>query len=435
MQKDFVESLLRSGIIEAKAGQNGTASRYLERAINISSDHVLLAEAWFWMSTICDDRVEKRTRLENCLSHDMRHSRARRALAVLDGKLKTEDIINPDTLSPDVQEGSQTLADRFMCPHCGARMVFAPDGGTLVCDHCSNQQSLASRVEAEEQDFLIAMATARGHRQPVAVQIFHCQGCDAEFILPPAEISASCAYCQSPHVVSLEQARELIQPEGMIPHSMDWKQASRLLDGWVATNQITLHESLPTPRGVYLPIWTFDIGGEIEYSGYSAEADSDFRKTIQDSFMKSDAYPIHIDDLPVPASRNMARRLTGLLPTFDLGDTLSYDPRYLANWAAEVYSVPLAEASLDARSQAYSRTKRSLPVEIASLHNLKTSSARLTIESFKLVLLPVWMAEIPFDSGPELVLINGQNGIFAESPSAARKTGILDWLQDILEEQ
>jgi ribosomal protein S27AE len=175
MQKDFVESLLRSGIIEAKAGQNRIASRYLERAINISSEHALLAEAWFWMSVISDDLVEKRSRLENCLSHDLRHARARRALAVLDGKLKTEDIIDPDNLSPEVQDESQSLTDRIMCPHCGAGMLFAPDGQTLVCDHCSNRQSLASQVEAEEQDFLIAMATARGHRQPVAVQIFCCQ--------------------------------------------------------------------------------------------------------------------------------------------------------------------------------------------------------------------------------------------------------------------
>jgi Zn finger protein HypA/HybF involved in hydrogenase expression len=435
MQRDFVESLLRSGIIEAKAGEKGIASRYLERAINISSDHTLLAEAWFWMSVISEDLVEKRSRLENCLSHDMQHARARRSLAVLDGKLKAEDIIDPNTLSAVHQEASQTLADRFMCPQCGARMLFAPDGQTLVCENCTNQQSLSSQDEAEEQDFLIAMATARGHRQPVAMQTFRCQGCDAEFILPPAEISASCAYCQSPHVVSLEQTRELIQPEGIIPHTMDWKHASRLVDSWVETNQMTLEEPLNTPRGVYLPIWTFDIGGEIEYSGYTSETENDFGKGSHNSHRKSDAYPVHIDDLPVPASRNMARRLASLLPTFELHGILPYDPRYLANWAAEVYSVPLAEASLDARSQAYTRLKSSLPREIASLHNLKTSSARLFIESFKLVLLPVWMAEIPLNDCLELVLINGQNGIFADSPVAARQTGILEWLQDILEER
>ena len=44
MQRDFVESLLRSGIIEAKAGDKGVARRYLERAINASSDHTTLAE-------------------------------------------------------------------------------------------------------------------------------------------------------------------------------------------------------------------------------------------------------------------------------------------------------------------------------------------------------------------------------------------------------
>ena len=141
-----------------------------------------------------------------------------------------------------------------------------------------------------------------------------------------------------------------------------------------------------------------------------------------------------IDDLPIPASRNTAGHLTRLLPSFELHSIKPYDPRYLANWAAEVYSVPLANASLDARSQAFTRSKRTLPNEIARLHDLKTSSARLTIESFKLVLLPVWVAAVPVEDRVEFVLINGQNGILEEPPTDTHKAGILPWLMDILED-
>ena len=128
MQEEYSKELLRSGIIEAKAGSRESARRYLDRAIYMSGSHDLLAEAWFWMSEITAEPVEKRKALENCLAHEMRHSRARRALAILDGKLKADEVVNPDKLPAAGSETRKSDADRFMCPKCGGRMSFAPDG-------------------------------------------------------------------------------------------------------------------------------------------------------------------------------------------------------------------------------------------------------------------------------------------------------------------
>ncbi|MGH7812061.1 MAG: hypothetical protein ACREP5_17430, partial [Candidatus Binatia bacterium] len=73
MFSDYGRELLKSGIIEAKAGHKDAARRYLDRAVYISNDHDVLAEAWFWMSQVMDDAEEKRKALENCLAHDLRH--------------------------------------------------------------------------------------------------------------------------------------------------------------------------------------------------------------------------------------------------------------------------------------------------------------------------------------------------------------------------
>ena len=436
MHRDYAESLLRSGIIEAKAGVNESARRYLERAVSTSGDPDVLAEAWYWMSKITEDPTEKRSALENCLSCDLRHARARRELAVLDGKLEEKEIINPDALPVQSTDPTRASADRFMCPQCGARMVFAPDGSGLICEHCTRNQRLSTGGEAEEQDFLIAMATARGHGKPVAMQVFDCQGCGAEFILPPGIISTTCAYCDSPHVVSLEGSRELLQPEGIIPHPFDQKQANRLLMDWVEGNGVKPAGKIDLPRGVYLPIWTFDIGGGIGYRGDKYESEEGFRQRASRIVRVEGEPPVHLDDLPVPASRKIASHLTRLLLTFELNATRPYDPRYLANWAAEVYDVPMANASLDARSRAYAQLKSRLPGDIASLFNLRTSSAGLAIESFKLVLVPVWITEIPMNDKMLLVLINGQNGIIqGESPSQPKpKNGLFDWLEDLLDD-
>src|SRR5512143_2991917 len=163
MFSNYDRELLRTGITEAKSGDKAWARRYLDRAIYMSNDHDVLAEAWFWMSQVMDEPVEKRKALENCLAHDLNHARARRALAILDGKLRADEIVDPDHL-PLAPEGLRAVdADRFMCPKCGGRMSFAPDGQSLVCEYCSrNQKFTAQPGKANEKDFIIAMATARG---------------------------------------------------------------------------------------------------------------------------------------------------------------------------------------------------------------------------------------------------------------------------------
>ena len=92
--ENYSKDLLRTGVIEARAGNIDTARRYLDRAIYMTGSYDVIEEAWYWMGEITVDPVEKRKALENCLAHDMRHTRARRALAILDGKLKEEDVVS-----------------------------------------------------------------------------------------------------------------------------------------------------------------------------------------------------------------------------------------------------------------------------------------------------------------------------------------------------
>ena len=438
---DYGRELLRSGIIDAKAGYKESARRYLDRAVYISNDHDVLAEAWFWMSEVLDEASEKRKALENCLAHNLRHAQARRSLAILDGKLKADEVINPDKL-PLAPEGLRLAnAERFMCPKCGGRMSFAPDGQSLRCEYCSRNQrfSLAQPGSAHEKDFIIAMATARGHGKPLEQQVFHCEGCGCEFILPPNQISITCVYCGSPHVVNWESEEQLLAPDGIIPHAFDQKRAIQVLVEWVKTNKIKPEKQVDLPRGVYLPLWTFDLGGGIDYVGETpGAAEIELGDRQQRKIRVSDCYPVQINDLPIPAARKLSSVFLRLIPTFELKGIKPYDPRYLASWPAEVYDIPMAEASLDARSQGYSLYKHDLPNLLMSMDLISTSSAKLTVESFRLNLLPIWVTEIPFDGRQHLILINGQNGIiesdFPEKSNRSKKSGgLMEYLSDLLD--
>jgi hypothetical protein len=439
MFSNYDKELLRSGIIDAKTGDRESARRYLDRAIYISNDHDVLAEAWFWMSEVLDDKLEKRKALENCLAHDLRHARARRSLAILDGKLKADEIINPDKL-PLAPEGLHAAnAERFMCPKCGGRMSFAPDGQSLHCEYCSRNQrfSVAQPGSANEKDFLIAMATARGHGKPLNEQIFHCEGCGCEFILPPDQISSTCVYCGSPHVVNWESEDELLAPDGIIPHSFDQKRVINFLDEWAQSIQIKTEKQAELPRGVYLPLWTFDLGGELDYLGETVDdSQIQLNSKMPQMIRVNNSYPVQMNDIPIPASRKLSAVFLKLIPTFELRGVKPYDPRYLANWPAEVYDISMAEASLDARAQTLSRYKRDLPNLLTPTRLISTSSARMTVESFRLNLLPVWITELPFGGRQHLVLINGQNGTVASDLPEKKKESIrlMEWLNDLIEE-
>ncbi|MBK6793201.1 MAG: hypothetical protein IPG80_11865 [Anaerolineales bacterium] len=440
MSASYAKELLRLGIIDAKTGSKDAARRYLDRAIYMAGSHDVLAEGWFWMSEVTDDPAEKRKALENCLGHDIYHTRARRSLAILDGKLKAGDVIDPNHL-PAAPDGlREAQADRFMCPKCGGRMAFSPDGATLVCDYCTrpNPMSAAGGAGAEK-DFIVAMATMKGHGKPLQEQVFHCNGCGAEFILPPKQISANCAYCDSPHVVSLEHTKDLLEPNSILPHAFDLKRATHLLIEWVEKNDIKPEKKVDLPRGIYLPLWTFDIGGMIEYTSEIVEyEEDDYRRGRERKVVRmTNQYPVMVNDLPLPASRKLSAIFMRMIPGYDLSMLKAYDPRFLAGWLAEVYDVPMADASLDARSRAFDAIKKELPHMLSNVNIVHTSSAGMLVESFKLALLPVWMTELPFDGREHLVLINGQSGeVESDLPGDEDNEpgGLLSFLADLLDD-
>jgi Tfp pilus assembly protein PilF len=80
--------LYHNGVAALKAGELDSAKRYFERALYSARDIDLLADLWFYMSETESGEKEKRNALEEALSYQPTHARARRSLAILNGTLK-----------------------------------------------------------------------------------------------------------------------------------------------------------------------------------------------------------------------------------------------------------------------------------------------------------------------------------------------------------
>jgi predicted RNA-binding Zn-ribbon protein involved in translation (DUF1610 family) len=447
MSSDYDKDLVDRAVIHIKAKEFESARRFLERALDVADDPETRARASWHLSQLTEDPAQKRGLLEDVLSYNRNNAEARRALAILLGKLKPEDVIDPDKLAPQPEgEVSPARADRFSCPNCGARMVFAPDGGSLLCENCgyrdpplslppfSAKMGGAGGGSPEEQDFIVAMATAAGHRVPVAMHTFTCRGCGANFILPPEVISATCSYCGTPHVLDVKAARELpprgdslvlLPPDAVIPFAFDREHAERLLSDWAREQRLPSGSRASVPRGIYLPVWAFDLNGEIPYRAeiQVQEGNQTVVRVINDT------YPVLYNDVAVPASRKLETLLDAALPAYRIGDAAAYDPRYLADWPAEVYDITMSDASLEARARSVRRMQRQLGEYLQTQYDgyttFTTSSAILSAESFKLVLVPAWITTYRADARLRQALVDGQTGsVHGEESSKSP----LDWL-------
>ena len=94
----------------------------------------------------------------------------------------------------------------MICPRCAGRMNYKPELQLLQCDFCHYQVApygseihLSGKTDPfnDEQDFIVALATVKGHVQPEKMRMMQCRSCGVEFILAPGTLSLSCPYCDS----------------------------------------------------------------------------------------------------------------------------------------------------------------------------------------------------------------------------------------------
>lgn len=427
--------LLAQGIGAAKEGSRHEAYSALEKTLRTDADDTEKAEAWFWLAELYDDPADKRLCLEQALVHQPTHPLARRGMALLDGRLRPGDIINPDQLAaPDADADPQAIRPQhFQCPRCASRMNYTADRQALVCEFCEYRQELGEATPAEaindfgsggaEQDFVAALHTARGHLRPVAMRAFNCQGCGVEFVLGPETLSLTCPYCDSVYVTEAAETRQIQPPQALIPFSVSEDGVRAALRNWFKERRVERPRLKPFV-GLYAPVWTFDLVGDIAWNGQIRQRNNQWLPV-------SGNHQLLIDDLLIPATPRLPDLLPDLLPTYDTSGLQPYDPRYLADWPAERYQLALADASLQARRQVVEglRKRPFVLTNGRSVSNLVFSSSGLTIESFKLILLPLWLIHYRVEQTVYDLLLNGQTAaIVGQSPQTTLGS-LFSWLK------
>src|SRR6476661_1006842 len=338
---------------------------------------------------------------------------------------------------------------RAPCPGCGAQLIFRAETQQLGCMHCSTTQELTfSRNKLQENSLEGLLINGELNPSMVAEQqLFRCPGCGARTRISADKPTLSCGFCGARAINPEAQRTRLIEPVGVLPFKLNRTQATDAYQRWVgsswlAPNDLKSGAALDNRHGTYLPFWTFDAQAESDWEGergrqYSVSVSSTDSKgnsvTRQEPRIDWTYHSGHhskfYDDVLTLASRSLSveQKYVDEVLNYKTSEVVDYDPRVLLGWEAEVYAIDLAEGLELGRATIHQREKEACSRLLGGdvQRGLQVSTT-LSAESFKHVLLPLWVCAYVYRGKVYHFLVNGQTGkVSGKRPVSVWKVALL----------
>jgi DNA-directed RNA polymerase subunit RPC12/RpoP len=331
---------------------------------------------------------------------------------------------------------------RYPCEQCGSELRFAAGQAGLKCSHCGHVQRI---VEAgSETPWVIKgkafdeLDLAHGLKNdlPAMVQedvrTMNCPNCGAMVEFQGAIHATECPFCATPLVVDSGSHR-MIKPQALIPFQLDEPSARKALIAWLGRLWFAPSRLLEFTRagramnGVYIPYWTFDANTRSQYRGARGDYYYETRTVIvnvngrneqrQERVQKIRWRPAsgnvtrRFDDVIVIAATSLPADLCDGLEPWDLAALQSYRPDYIAGFQAEGYTVALADGHQTGRDKMNRVIAQDVRRDIGGdVQRVDRVDSDFRAETFKHILLPVWIAAYKYGGKSYRFLVNGQTG-------------------------
>jgi DNA-directed RNA polymerase subunit RPC12/RpoP len=342
---------------------------------------------------------------------------------------------------------------RWPCAQCGAQLRYAPGQTSLTCENCGHVLKIAPDRPRARQRALQELDLARGLRDDLAsadmidIRSSSCPNCGAKVEITGPTHATACPFCDTPVVLDTGTERH-IKPQALVPFVLTEAEARKAMVAWMGSLWFapgTLLEYARKGRamsGVYIPFWTFDAATDSRYSGERGEYYYETRtvnvrvngrmERREERVRHTRWYPVRggvsrdFDDMLVMASRSLPPRLGNELTPWDLEVLTGYTPEFLAGFQAEGYTVPLSDGHSEARDRMSGiireDARRDIGGDEQRVHSVDTDWSD---ETFKHILLPVWMAAYKYNGKSYRFLVNGQTGeVQGERPWSIWKIGL-----------
>jgi len=120
------------------------------------------------------------------------------------------------------------------------------------------------------------------------------------------------------------------------------------------------------------------------------------------------------DDEPVAASRGVQPEMLHSIEPFPTRELVPYEPSYLSGWVVERYQIDLLTAARTAREEMDAEMRRMCAAEVpGDTHRNLQVDTDYSGQTFKHVLLPIWLLTYDYGTRHFQVVVNGSTGVIA----------------------
>jgi predicted RNA-binding Zn-ribbon protein involved in translation (DUF1610 family) len=331
--------------------------------------------------------------------------------------------------APEVKDEEQAVVE-FKCPQCGADTAYSVSDGGLKCSHCGYysppQKNVLGR-QAHEFEFTLETVAESERGRDEERQELECQTCGARTSISSQELTHTCAFCGSNNVIQRQPTEDVLRPRFLIPFQLEAEKCQQIAANWLGSSWMVptgLQKLADQSRfhGVYIPYWTFDAVtnatwkaevGHTEHERYFENGEWKVR-TITVWRWEEGRVREKYDDMLQPATGRLSSVLLSQAQRYDISALRSYEASFLAGIQALGYDVPLEKAWDTARGEMRERTRKACRGQ-ASTSQVRNFSMSLDFgeESWRYILLPVYLSSYQHGGQNYHVLVNGQNGEIA----------------------
>ncbi len=318
----------------------------------------------------------------------------------------------------------------FNCPQCHAVTAYSAADGGLTCTHCGYYEPPHQEIVgkgAEEFEFTVETLerAAQAHGWGEARKELQCQSCGAYTSIPPETLTHTCPFCGSNQVIQRAAPQDLLRPRFLIPFKIEPAACHDITREWLGSSWMTPGALRRLAKvadfsAIYLPFWTFDAvtaadwQAEVGHKKTERYYSGGEWKTRTKIVWKWESGQVQLghDDLLVEGSTRLSALLLGQIKNYNMHQLAPYEPTYLAGHQAQAYDIPLEAAWETARYEMRERTREACRAQ-ASTSRIRNFRMNLDFsdESWRYILLPVYLANYVYQQQSYQVMINGQSGV------------------------
>jgi ribosomal protein S27E len=336
----------------------------------------------------------------------------------------------------------------FRCPNCAGEMDFDPQTGMMKCQSCGRTEAVP---ESTSSIVAHALEDALRHVTPLSAEALevNCDGCGSVVVFEPPEVAGACSFCGAMIVAQPKAADPMIAPDAVLPLKVTKNAAQKEVREWIATrwfapNALKNMAQQDGIAGVYLPFWTYAADTVSQYTGargvhyfeteYFTTQDSNGNQVQESRQVMQTAWsPVagrvsrNFEDVLVPATKAVNEQRLNALEPWDLPALCAYEPAYLAGFKAQRYQIELPAGFEKAKAVMERAIEHDVRVDIGGdeqrIDRVQTATSN---ETFRHLLLPVWIGAYKFQGKVFQVMVNARTGeVQGERPYSAMKITLL----------